>query len=315
MLLTKFRILTALMKRLLIAMLSVAIFLGVERLCHLATDGFALVKITNPLPIESEFIPPFLQPEEREDLLHILSQPFYYLSCGGQSFVFTSSDGHYVLKFLKFHHRRIPPWLQKIPLPRNLKDYRASKVARKTFRLKRNLRSYVVAYNHLKEETGIVYHHLQKTDELHQHLCFFDKIGYRYEINLDDYAFVIQKKGLSTSDMLDTLMKEGRLPEAKEKLSQLIEFSVRRCQKGVGDRDFKFRSNLGFIDGRASQIDLGSLSLDEKQQNPEFYKAEITRSAQRFCTWLKEKHPVLVEDFNQAIARLNEHDTSTSPAL
>lgn len=308
MFLNKFHTLSLFIRTPLLFLFSLFSFFGIERLCHLATEGFALVKITSPLPTEGEFTPPILQAEEKQSLLHILSQPFYYLSCGGQSFVFVSSDGHYVIKFLKFHRRRIPLWLQKIPLPRNLEDYRLSKITKELSCLERNLRSYVISYNHFKEESGILYHHLQKTAELHSHLSFFDKLGYRYTINLDDYAFVVQKRGVSTRDMLANLLKEGKTQEIKEKFYQLIDFSIRRCQKGVGDSDFKFKSNLGFIDGLPSQIDLGSLFLDEKQKEPEVYKTKIAKSAKHFRRWLEKHYPFLVEDFDQAMTRLSDKE-------
>lgn len=289
------------LKIFLISCLSLLVFWGIERLCHKATDGFALVRITNPLPIDKEFYPPLLSSK----VLKILSQPFYYLSCGGQAYVFASEDGQYVIKFLKFHHKRIPIWMQKLPLPKGLNLCRLSKIAKKEFRLKRNLRSYVIAYDHFKEESGIIYHHLEKTNEIQHDIVFFDKLGYRYVVNLDNYAFVIQKRGLSTYYMINKLMKEGKQQEAKEKLSQLLALSVKRCKKGIGDRDFKFKSNLGFIDNTASQIDLGSLSLDERQTHPDFYKTEINHSAKQLLSWLKKEHPVLVEHFEEELKALN----------
>ena len=108
-------------------------FFGLERLCHMATDGFALARITHPLQANGEFPPPILSSEETMTLKKILSQPFHYLSCGGQTYVFTSDDGHYVIKFLKFHHRRIPLWMQKIPLPNRLSLYLLSKMTKKEF--------------------------------------------------------------------------------------------------------------------------------------------------------------------------------------
>jgi hypothetical protein len=293
------------LKVFLISLLSILTFFGVERLCHLATDGFALARMTHPLPNDKEFAPPSLPSEERINLLKILSQPFYYLSCGGQAYVFASEDGHYVIKFLKFHHRRIPSWMQKLPLPKQLDLYRLSKMDRKEARLKRNLKSYVLAYDYFKEETGMIYHHLENTHDLKQNLMFFDKMGYRYVIDLDHCAFVVQKRGLSTYYMINNLMKEGKIEETKEKLSQLLALSVRRCQKGLGDRDFKFKSNLGFIDNVASQIDLGSLSLDNRYTYPEFYKAEINHAAKKFRSWLEKEYPILVDYFDEELEKLN----------
>lgn len=296
-----------LLKIFMISFFSLTAFFTLERLCHKATDGFSLVRMTNPLPSDTEFAPPLLSSEERSHLFTIVSQPFHYLNCGGQAYVFASEDGQYVIKFLKFHHKRIPAWIEKIPLPKALNLYRLSKIAKKDFRLKRNLKSYVIAYDHLKKETGMIYHHLEKTHDINHNLTFFDKLGYRYVIDLDSYAFVIQKRGLSTYYMINKLMKEGKIEEAKEKLSQLIRLSVIRCQKGIGDRDFKFKSNLGFIDNMASQIDLGSLSLDDRYKQPDFYKAEINHSAKQFLLWLKKEHPLLADHFEEDLNLFNSN--------
>ena len=284
--------------------LSISIFLSLERLCHKATDGFALTKMTNELPSDEEFQAPILSIEEHNQLHNILSQPFHYLSCGGQSYVFISDNGQYILKFTKFHHLRIPPVIKYLPLPASLDQYRAKKIHKKDFILKRTFRSYVIAYHFLKKETGMLYYHLQKTSDLKQTLTFFDKLGYKYTINLDDYAFVIQKKGMATRHMINTLMQEGKVTEAQEKLDQLLKLAVVRCEKGLGDRDFKFKSNLGFIDGCAAQIDLGSLSLDTQAKNPLFYKAEIKRAGEVLRAWLIKEHPSLVTEFDISLAKI-----------
>jgi hypothetical protein len=284
--------------------LSTALFFGLERLCHKATDGFALTRMTNPLPSDEEFQTPKLSDEESKQMHMILSQPFYYLSCGGQSYVFISEDGQYILKFNKFHHLRIPSLIKHLPLPASLDQYRTKKIQKKDFILRRTLRSYVVAYRFLKQETGMLYYHLQKTSDLNQTLTFFDKLGYKYTINLDDYAFVVQKKGMATRHMINALMQEGKTIEAQEKLDQLLRLAVVRCQKGLGDRDFKFKSNLGFIDGIAAQIDLGSLSLDEHAKEPTFYKAEIKRAGGVLRAWLMEEHPTLVTAFDASLEKI-----------
>ncbi|MBM3191217.1 MAG: hypothetical protein FJZ63_01010 [Chlamydiae bacterium] len=294
------------LKKIFLIILSVPFFVILGRLCHRATDGFALTRMTNPLPLDAEFIPPSLSEAELREVHGILAQPFYYLSCGGQSYVFLSQDGRYVIKFSKFHHLRVPPWITYLPLPKSLEEYRQKKIVKKDFVLKRTLRSYVVAYNYFKQETGIVYHHLQKTNDFHQDLVFFDKLGYKYEISLDDYAFVLQKRGMSTLHMLQSLMKEGRQHEAQEKLEELLQLALWRCQKGLADRDFKFKSNLGFIEGKAAQIDLGSLSLDERTTNPDFYYTEVKRAGLVLRDWLQQVHPELVAGFELSLNKLQK---------
>ena len=105
------------------------LFFGVERLCHRATDGFALVNIYSPKGSDHG-----LQTDFPLSISNVnLDQPFYYLNSGSQSYVFLSNDGQTILKFFKFQHMRIPPWIEYLPLPSSLAEKRAKKREKKKF--------------------------------------------------------------------------------------------------------------------------------------------------------------------------------------
>jgi len=65
----------------------------IENWCDHATDGFTIASLSSEHSLDY----PTLGSEEAARA--ILNQPFHYLGSGGQSFVFTSADGKYVLKF------------------------------------------------------------------------------------------------------------------------------------------------------------------------------------------------------------------------
>lgn len=279
-------------------------FFGTERLTHLATDGFQMVRILNPLPEDKEYATKLLPSSEEQKLQRVLEQPFHYLSCGGQSYVFESEDKEYVLKFFKFHHVRIPIWMRYLPLPGQLKSYRTYKIAKKDNTLKRTFSSYVIAYNNFKEETGLVYLHLGQTNHLKKQIEIFDKLNIKHLVDADNVAFVIQKKGVLFYERIASLMKNQDTESAKKAISDILELSIIRCKKGIGDDDPDFCTNFGFINGKASQIDMGRFFLDDQEKDPSIYKPEIFRITRNLREWLLKHYPMLVEHFDHEIEKI-----------
>lgn len=284
--------------------LGLALFFGVERLTHLATDGFQIVRILNPLPKNEKYQVNALSSTDEEQLEKILGKPFSYLNCGGQSYVFESVDKQYVIKFFKFHHVRIPIWMQYIPLTNKLRTYRNFKIAKKDKTLNRTFTSYAIAFNHFRNETGLVYLHLGKTTHLHKNLQIIDKIKIKHEIDADNVAFVIQKKGVLFYEEIDRYMKEKNEKKAKEAISEILDLSIRRCQKGIGDEDPDFCTNFGFINNIAVQLDMGRFFLDEKEKDPSIYRPEIFRITRNFRKWLQVTYPTLVQHFDHKIENI-----------
>lgn len=278
--------------------LTIVICLCTERLCHLATDGFSVLRITYPL-LEAPQI------EKQEPLINtILSQKFTYLDCGAQSYVFVSEDDQYVIKFFKFHHMLIPPWLKALPLPPPLSLHRQQKIAKKQKVVERLFQSYTIAYNLFKEESGLIYLHLHKTNSLLPSLYLIDRIGVHYVLKTDAFAFVIQRKGT----LFYKTLQDEDLSHAKESISSILKLSISRCQKGIEDKDPDFSTNFGFIDGKVAQLDTGRFYLNEKETNPEVYTQELYRITRKFRIWLTENLPSLVSHLDEEI----EHLTSSA---
>lgn len=277
---------------------SIAAFFAVERLAHLATDGFQIVRIQNPLPLSSS------SSLEDKEVENILNQTFSYLDCGGQSYVFLSEDGKYVLKFFKFHHVRIPIWMNFLPLPKKMKDYRSYKIAKKAKTLNRTFSSYNLAFEHFKDKTGLVYLHLEKTHFLDRKIEIIDKIGIHHKIASDNVAFVLQKRGTLFYKQIDLFMRQGSLDKAKEALSAIIDLAIIRCERGLGDEDPNFCTNFGFIDENAAQIDVGRFYFDESEKTPEVYRPEIYRITRNLKNWIQDNHPELMQHFNEKIQEI-----------
>src|SRR5258705_119780 len=87
-------------------LLSCALFFGIQSFCHVQPSGFQLLKIPISTPARPEWaVPPLPSSSPLLPLINTaLSQPYTFLSFGGQCYAFLSQDGQYVIKFFKMHH-------------------------------------------------------------------------------------------------------------------------------------------------------------------------------------------------------------------
>lgn len=282
------------MKRFLKLFLVMALIFGIERLCHRATDGFAMVNIYPPPGEYDRWKTDEPLPEK------ICDQPFHYLNAGSQSYVFVSDDGKTVLKLFKFQHMRTPPMLDILPSKGKLGEKRTKK--RKI--LERTLDSLTLAYHEMKEETGLLYLHLAKTTHLKKKITLTDKIGRTHLLDLDGVAFLLQKRGTLVYDAIDQWMANGEEEMAKQGVRDLLTLAKRRCLKGIFDKDPDFSTNFGFIGTHPFQLDFGRLSYDEQEKSPNVYGPEMIRITREFEGWIAENHPDLLDSFKKELNEL-----------
>lgn len=174
------------------------------------TDDFRLANITYEQPPRPEWD---VTPEK--ELKIILQQPFTYIGKGSQSYAFASEDGHYVLKFFKYKHLR-PHWLVDAlsPLP-YFNAYRQKQIKRKQRKLEHLFAGYHLAWSSLRDESGLIFIHLNQTQGLYPTATLYDKIGLKRSVPLDSVVFIVQKKAQTTRQLLDALLTKGDLPAAQ----------------------------------------------------------------------------------------------------
>jgi hypothetical protein len=281
------------MKRLFIIFLSAFLFFAVERLCHKATDGFAMVNVYAPRGENQKWH------REGEIPRHLLKQTFTYFDSGSQSYVFLSEDGTTVLKLFKFQHMRTPPVLNFLPDVGALRRKREKKraVLEKTFD------SLCLAYDEMKEETGLITLHLAKTSNLKQSITIIDKIGKTHLIDLDQVEFLLQRKGVLAYEAINRWMTQENQEAAENAVRSLLRLAESRCQKGIFDKDPDFSTNFGYIDTTPFQIDFGRLSPSAQEKQLEVYGPEMIRITRAFESWIAENHPILLDSF---VEELNE---------
>ncbi|MEM8727926.1 MAG: hypothetical protein AAGE99_04375 [Chlamydiota bacterium] len=283
-------------------LLVIACVVGVERLFHFLTDDFSYSNITSDLRYHREWDIP-MEADDRMETQKALDQPYRYLESGSQSYVFMSEDQRYILKFFK-HKRWTPhPLFATVPLPLPLDSKRKDRQRKKKERLYSTFGSCLIAYREFKKETGILFVHLNKIP-VDRTMTLKDGIGFKHKIALGDVEFVLQRKAIPTDKYLLSLKKEGKLEEAKQALSSLLAFTVKRAEKGYSDKDPHLIRNFGFIDRKAVEIDIGGFHHDPKKNLKYFYTDEMRRIRGKLLPWLEGNYPELFPYAKEELTKL-----------
>lgn len=289
----------------LFTLLFALLFYGTERFCHKRTDGFAVTRlrtITEP--------PPFIvtnDPEAKSLLLSILQSPLSYCGKGGQCYAFSSLDDKYVVKILRYNGNYPPFWLKRMPsFPTG--RYKAKKLADKQRKLQKEYTSYRIALEELKEETGILYFHLEPDALGGAVLQIRDKIGIVHRLPAEKYQFYVQKKGSPFYPNIRNLLASGKRDKVRTALDQFVSYLVLRASKQITDCDDGVWRNFTFCEDKPLQIDIGQFIKNPSLASKESYKKDILFFAKDFLRWLQTIDPFLADYF------LTRLDTETEKA-
>lgn len=290
------------MKKTVYLLLAVCALYGLYRGVKLwkdRNDGFSVERIQTRLPNSPEWEIAAAD-QKIQEVNQILTQPFYYLGRGFQFFAFESSDHKYVLKFLR-HQRLHPPvmydWLPNIGIVRDMK---AKKAQKRKARVSELFMSLKIAYEEIPLETGLIYVHLNKTEGKHLNATLIDLQEDEHKVSLDDTEFVLQYKADLIKPTFKTLMKEGNVDEAKERINQLFELLQSTAQKGILDTDgaLIYKNNVGFIANRAIYIDVGQFTLKDGIKSRERFMYDLKRLKPLY-KWLLRRYPPLAAHFEK----------------
>ncbi len=239
-------------------------FYGTAKFCKKQTGCFTIARISSDLPFHPEWV---VEDPDESQIKQTLSQPYSFLGKGAQSFAFASEDGKTVIKFFRHHHLK------------------------KNSKLAKDFGSYKLAYERLRNETGLLYLHLNKTSHLNQILDLVDKIGIHHKIDLDQYEFLVQKRATPAYPALQQWIDEGKTEEAKQALTALVHLLRERSRKGIHDKDPDLNTNFGFIGTTPIQFDIGRFKL--RQTPPD--NNELIRITDNLQQWLRIRSPELDE--------------------
>jgi hypothetical protein len=260
-------------------------------------DGFYLSKISSDKEVLCEKQCLYLSQEEKLQLDKILDQKFFYLSKGRQSFVFLSEDGEYVIKFFNKHHYLFPKWLKRLHLPAFLEEWKARKIHNRKKRKHTTFYSYQLAFQKLKEQTGLVYIHFQKEPIFSKPLEIEDRTHKSFLVNLNALEFVIQKKVILLTEEIRNFQKEKNIFAVEKLLSQFLENIYQRCEKKIVDQDLDAPINYGTMEGNVMVFDAGRFS----QHSEGFFSQEMRKSVESFRVWLEKNAKEHVRFFDEHV--------------
>lgn len=272
--------------------LTALVLFGAARLYYKLTDDFRLANISEDFAYRPELAIAVSTSEEQNTLQTLLKQPFTYIGKGAQSYVFGSEDGRYVLKFFKFKHLRPSPFLEWLPSWTPLESYRVGQAARKERKFEGVFNGYHLAYTTHKEGSGLLFVHLNKTKGQFPVATVYDKIGRSHSIALDDVAFIVQNKGETLRTVIQKLLAEGNVEQAKHRLDQIFDLYASEYQKGIYDHDHGVMQNSGFTGDRPIHLDVGKLKKEEKMRSKTYSSDDLALVGAKIGYWIKQNQPL-----------------------
>ncbi len=293
-------------------------FKELSSFCHQQTGGFTILGISSHRPFNAMWETNPLSNSATQEVKLALNQKYSYLFSGGQAVVFASEDGQYVIKF--FDQSRLQPRFLARHLPRQFFDEKklAKKLWKRENKLDRDFSSYKLAFDELKDETGLLLVHLNPTNWIQKKLTLVDKIHIEHQIDLDGFEFILQKRAELVYPRLERLVKAGDEDGAKEALCSILQLFVTRCQKGIDDSDPDLDKNFGFIGSQAVQIDTGRFTkhtmCSRYHQRNSPLETVVVRAPvikESFKKWLVELDPKLLSYFETEYQQLCAHQAFT----
>ena len=247
------------------------------------------------LPYQAKWDTHPLSATEKNEIIRALDQPYIYLGKGCQAYVFGSADRKYVIKFFKYQRFRPQSWINLFTFIPAVADYQLTKTAEKQEKLDKVFTSWKIAFEDLKKETGIIYVHLNKTNEWNKSLEITDKLGMKHLVDLDQTEFALQWRATMLCPAIDELVAQGKTDQAELLIDRLLAMLLSEYARGFADNDHALMQNTGVLDGHPIHIDIGQFIYNASVKAPKVYKQELYDKTYDFHKWLKIHHPALAE--------------------
>lgn len=283
-----------------------ALYYPVARFCEKRTDTFTIGAISSNRPFEPKWQTHPLSSDEKKELENALSQKYRYFGKGGQCYAFFSEDGQYVIKFFKQRVYKIPLWHHFIPVPYVFNRYKEKKRLKRLDKIERDFFSYKTAYEDLPEISGLLYVHLNQTQDLDKTLTIIDLLNIEHRLDLDKFDFILQRRADMIYPTLTRLIDEKNKDRSQQIIDQIVDLIVYRCQKGYEDWDPNVRTNCGLLNDRVIKIDVGRFIANEKMKSKEMCASELIRVTTPFKGWLMNQDPDLANYCDAAVAKAIE---------
>ena len=259
---------------------------------HNLSGGFKTNKIQPPIDMRADIseTPANLS----EESLKIFDQEYKFLDKGCQVFVFESSDGNYVLKFLRHHRYKPYFWMNFWSFIKPINEYKERYAAVKKERIKTNFLSYLMSYDDLKDLTEVVYVHIGVTDYINKKLVIRNRFGQKSYIDLDKMHFIVQRKGKKLSSELLYSYKHRDFDRTRQLVDGYLSLLQKRCLKKIRNNDSTgFLRNTALYGNKVIEIDVGGYKRFDYKNPKKGFEYEFNRFAKRFKRWSSKNMPLL----------------------
>lgn len=290
--------------RFLFLFLAIAACYTVGRLYYRFTGGFTESNITYALPYDPQWDIATLSPDDNDEISGIVSQPFYYLGKGCQSYVFSSQDDKYVIKFFKYQRFRPQEWLNYFTFIPFVDQLQREKIAKKKLKLDNAFAGWKLAYEELQPETGVIYVHFNKSGDFAKEFVIYDKLGLKHTLPLGNLEFMIQKKADMLCPKLLQLQADKRTEEAQLIIDRLLTMIVHEYQRGYADNDHALMQNTGVYEGYPIHIDVGQFVKNPTVMQKEVYHQELFNKMWKFRKWLRSHNEELADYLDYKLQQL-----------
>jgi hypothetical protein len=281
---------------------------GLYHFCEKKTQGFRLYSLLSDLPNDPRWEVPPPSKEEMLDVHTRLDQPFTFLGSGGWCYAFLGADNQTVIKFYKHDHLCLPKILHDFSWSKLLFSSPTLPVTARYFQ-EFNFQSCTLLYNQVKPFTGLIYVHLNKTQNVLPTITLYDPIGVSHQIDLNCTEFILQHKAELLFPHIERLDSQGDIAHAKQAIDQMFNCLLTLSQAGAKDLDQKLYENFGYVEDQAIAVDLSSFVPNEEIKRPAVYKKELICKTRRLSRWLKKHYPDLYtyceEKLNEIIEQSN----------
>jgi hypothetical protein len=231
--------------------------------------------------------------DQIQSISSILDQKFYYLDRGKQMYAFESEDHEYVIKFFSprqfIREETFSEW-KRLKRILSLKWF-SNAFIHKNKRLSNLANIYYLAFEHLRDLSGIVYLHVNSSTVIDKKLYVVDQFAKTTVMDLRYCPFVLQKKATLATKHFNQLLKDGQIDDLISSIESLSDLFIVRAKKGFTDRIQALHNNYGFVGNRAVQIDLGRVYFDASiAAQPQ---KEVERIFSQLQSSIAEHHPEL----------------------
>jgi len=282
-------------------LLAAFLFISMDRLIRTQTHGFRFEKIQSDYSFRFDWEPSPFSLDLCSDFCNLIDQPFYFLGSGVQCYAFLSKDQTTVLKVFKHYHLGLSSKiLQKLPLPKPLKNWRDHLLQKRKNRMESIFSSALLAYRELSDKTGLVYLNINPQDHRYPCVVIYDNIGIRYRLDLNKTPFLLQKK----ADPIFSYLNEN-IGNTKEIIDSFFACLSNRTKREIFNTDPRIYRNFGISNKEVIEIDIGSftknLSIDSS-----FLRKNLLNESQEFKEWVKKNTPELSNYFDQKLLEYHE---------